>query len=357
MSNNDGFLMAGTVRLGMDGSTDTFRDVGETDDCEVQIQSELVVLPSKREGMVGQAVNSVSKPKETTLSLTLRSTNRENLAIFLLGEESDINVLEGTHTGRFPMLHGGDLLLPHKHLSEIISVGDSARASLTTGTVSENNGMLWKAVHDGITGNLFNISLNDPGVTDQSATITIAGAEERDIIINLATDSSAEVITTANNLISTFSGHPTLSGKLTVSNVQGSDGTGLMAAIPKSNLSGGISNFVEGVDYTVNRRDGFVHVLGSGSILDASEQLISYQFTGSKGFKIQGAVKSSFVAPVLLTGVNQANNKEIQFLAYKAVLIPDGALNFLSGDFASLKIKGTLEIPSGKTSPFEYQEV
>ncbi|OQY56428.1 MAG: hypothetical protein B6247_04020 [Candidatus Parabeggiatoa sp. nov. 2] len=118
-----------------------------------------------------------------------------------------------------------------------------------------------------------------------------------------------------------------------------------------------IDGATEGTDYLVNLRHGFVKALPGGSIADKSEKSIIYTYADLHGFKIKGAIKNAITVPVLLTGTNLTTNATVRFLAYQAILSPSSPIDFLSEEFAKIELKGTLQIPEGQDSPFEYIEI
>ena len=233
-----GFLLAGSVRLGKTVGGNIFYPVGETDECNVEIKTTSINLPSHEEGTYGQTIDTVAYPESTEITMTVRDMKRENMAMAFLGNDSNIDIAEGTNEMTLTLYSGADIRLPHRNIS---------------------------------------------------------------------------------------------------------------------NLS--VGSFIEGVDYLPHLRDGFIRVLKTGNIIDGSEQLIQYNYGNSKGFVIQGVTKNAITVPLMLNGINLSTQAPIEFYAYEAVLVPTNGFNFFGKEFVSLKLQGTLKIPYGKTSPFEYREL
>jgi len=130
-----GFLLAGSLRFGDESKSNVWYHVGEAHKCEVQPQSERKTLISRQESTYGQAVSTVSVPKETTIAITLRDFNRKNLAMAFLGEDLDINVAAGNVTAsNYDLYHNREVLLEHRRVSNVIITHNSGTPVYVEGT-------------------------------------------------------------------------------------------------------------------------------------------------------------------------------------------------------------------------------
>lgn len=109
-------------------------------------------------------------------------------------------------------------------------------ATLTTSLTGANNNLLYTSVAKTDTANNITIKYTDPFNHNQSLNIFVSG---QDINISLATDSNGTITTTASQIISAIQSNSAASALVTVANVSGSDGSGIVSAMAKTNLSGG----------------------------------------------------------------------------------------------------------------------
>lgn len=230
----NGWLLAGDVYMGLsEGSTD-FRHVGEADKVSVTIATDLKSFPSKKVGSYGQDACATYIQQPTEISITLKSTNIENLKLVFLGDTTTIADAAGA-VADAPIVASNNncLMLPHRNVSNVV-------------------------------------------LTDDSSVVT----------------------------------------------------------------------YVPDTDYFIDTKRGILKTLASGSITDAEDLLISYDYAAREGHKIKGVVRGSIVVPVRLYGVNLANGKEVEFNAESVVLTSNTEVDFLQDDFLSIELTGRLQIGS-----------
>jgi hypothetical protein len=234
----NGWLLSGDLYMGLsEGSTD-YRHVGETDKFSVTMATELKSFPSKRVGSYGQDACASYINQATEISITLKSTNLENLKLVFLGDSTTIADAEG-------------------------SVADAA-------IVASNDNCLMLPNR-----NISNVIVED---------------------------------------------------------------------------SGSITTYVLDTDYLIDTKRGILKTLSTGSITDAEDLLISYDYAAREGYKIKGVVRGSIIVPIRLFGINLANGKEVEFNAASAVLTSNTEVDFLQDDFLSIELTGRLQI--GSDGPF-----
>jgi hypothetical protein len=113
--------------------------------------------------------------------------------------------------------------------------------------------------------------------------------------------------------------------------------------------------YVIDVDYTVNYRLGLVHILTTGTIVDAAALKVDYVYNAITGTKVAGGTQTQVRAQFKLDGVNFADQLPVIVDVWEAVLTPDSAFDFLQNDFAEIALKGRLKTPAGKTEPFTVE--
>lgn len=91
---SNGLLVAGDLyidRLTSDGGSQGFLEVANATQMALQQEIEFQDLTSRRKDTRGQLLASVAIPQPGEVSMTLNEINRDNLAMALLGERSDLD--------------------------------------------------------------------------------------------------------------------------------------------------------------------------------------------------------------------------------------------------------------------------
>lgn len=113
---------------------------------------------------------------------------------------------------------------------------DPAAATLTTGLVASNNAITFTADAEGANGNDITVALVNPGGNNITLLVSCTGTA---ISVRLATDGSGAITSTATLVIAAVNAHPAASALVTAANAQGSNGSGVVAAVAATALSGG----------------------------------------------------------------------------------------------------------------------
>jgi phage tail sheath protein FI len=117
---------------------------------------------------------------------------------------------------------------------------DSAQevdATLTTGVVASNNALTWTSKLAGVLGNKISIKLVDPKANSAALSISVASQA---ITVNLATNSSGVITTTASALITAIGANTNANALVAVASTGASTGASAVAALPLTFLSGGV---------------------------------------------------------------------------------------------------------------------
>jgi hypothetical protein len=118
--------------------------------------------------------------------------------------------------------------------------------------------------------------------------------------------------------------------------------------------SGATTTFVEGTDYAVNRRMGWVKALLGGAITDAQSCKIDYTPAAFTGAAIRGSVNPQIRALVELDGVNKVDDSIGILRCWEVVLAPTSEFDWFKDDFNTIELAGKLKTPPGKSEPFVY---
>ena len=113
---------------------------------------------------------------------------------------------------------------------------------------------------------------------------------------------------------------------------------------------------VEGTDYAVNRVAGLVKALPGGAITAPTNCLVDYGHAAVNGHRILGATKPTIRCRILVDGVNRATGALCRLEVYDATLSPAGEIDFMSGEFITAELKGTLRTPANMSQPYVYEE-
>lgn len=111
----------------------------------------------------------------------------------------------------------------------------NVKATLTTALAGAQNDLTYTAVIAGTAGNGIRIRYVNAGAT-QALAVSKSGD---DITVNLATDGSSVITSTAAQVRDAVNQHPPTAGIVRAANAAANDGTGLVTALAFTALSGG----------------------------------------------------------------------------------------------------------------------
>lgn len=113
------------------------------------------------------------------------------------------------------------------------------KATLQTGIVGSNNALTFTSKLDGALGNSSSIRFVNPGTNNATLSTSVSG---RDVTVNLATNGSGALHTTAAELKTAIEANASANALFTVTNTAGSNGSGMVAALRRTQLSGGLDD-------------------------------------------------------------------------------------------------------------------
>ena len=113
--------------------------------------------------------------------------------------------------------------------------------------------------------------------------------------------------------------------------------------------------YVEDTDYEVNARLGMIQALSGGDIADGETLHVSYSYGAITGELVSGGTKTQIKCKIKLDGINFTDNKNVVLDVKEAVIKPSSAVDFLSEDFTEVVFEGSLNTPTGETTPYTIQ--
>lgn len=116
--------------------------------------------------------------------------------------------------------------------------------------------------------------------------------------------------------------------------------------------SAGTTTYVEGDDYEVNYRLGWIMAKSTGDITADQSLKVDGTYNATSGTKISGATKTQIRAQFKFDGINFADQLPCIVDCAEAVISPDAAFDFLKDDFNTVPLAGRLKTPVGATEPF-----
>jgi hypothetical protein len=137
----------------------------------------------------------------------------------------------------------------------------------------------------------------------------------------------------------------------------GTGGTGTYTVsasqtVASTSITASGPNYVEGVDYLLNKQLGWVKELPGGAIANDQFVRVSGAFSAITGTEVRGITDAQLRARFRLDGKNFADNQPVIVTVFEAVIAADSAFNFLADDFASITLPGRMKTPVGFNEPF-----
>ncbi len=119
----------------------------------------------------------------------------------------------------------------------------------------------------------------------------------------------------------------------------------------------GATPLVLGTDFEVNYAAGLIRALPSGAVAAGKAVTITATYLAVSGTRIKGGVRSQLKARIKLDGTNLTNGKSVKLNIPQASLSPTSEIDFMASEFVSGALGGTIDLVSGATEPFTYDEI
>jgi hypothetical protein len=304
-----GFLGSGDLymdRLADDGSDTGFSLAGNATQFAIQEETETKERISTGRDTYGQALDTASIKKPAKISITLDELNKENLSMALLGDITSLSQGSGI----------GEVEFVTAKADKFVQLAN-ANLAQTNLMVESKNGA--------------------EAVAWEASTAYALDA----YIIPITPNGHYYKCTTAGT--SDFSEPTWTTDGSTVT-----DGSAVWTDM-------GIIEYSATTDYTINHRVGLLQAVSTGNITDGEPLQVTYDFNAVSGSLINGSVKPTIKTKLMLDGRNAANGKSVIVHIDEAVLSPSSEVDFLSDDWTTLELEGTLKTLSGQTSPYSVE--
>lgn len=119
--------------------------------------------------------------------------------------------------------------------------------------------------------------------------------------------------------------------------------------------SGGVTTYVEGTDYILNKDLGLIKVLSTSGITDGATLEVSGDYDAITSTTISGATNTDIRAKIIFDGKNQVDGLPVVVTIWEAVIAADSAFDFLADDFNTVNLPGKMKTPVGKSEPFTVE--
>jgi len=114
----------------------------------------------------------------------------------------------------------------------------------------------------------------------------------------------------------------------------------------------GTTTYEKGKDYKVNETLGLIKILEDGSITDGEALKVSYDYGVATFYKIKGSKQAQISCALKVESRNEVNGKELTIEIFKAVISPAKEVSFITEDFNSIDLEGTIITPEGKDTGY-----
>lgn len=159
-----------------------------------------------------------------------------------------------------------------------VNDGSAVKATLTTSLTGSNNDLVYTAVTGGTDGNSITIAYVDPSADNAALDVEVVDSA---ITVNLATDGSGTITTTAADISAAIASNGQASALVTVENASTNDGTGVVIALTATALSGGVAAPTVAVVETTAGVTATGRGAGTGSKLEDTTNGVDYINTGT----------------------------------------------------------------------------
>jgi hypothetical protein len=118
----------------------------------------------------------------------------------------------------------------------------------------------------------------------------------------------------------------------------------------------GTPTYVDGTDYEVaNAELGLIKILEGGSLSGSETLEVNYTYASMTANKVTGGTDSSIKVALMMDGKNLADDSKVMVNVLEAVMTPETGVDFLSEEFATLEMTGTLNTPAGSGSSYTVE--
>lgn len=268
---------------------------------------------SKSRDGYGQVVETVALNQPADLTVDLTEVNRETLAIALLGTTIALTQASGTLVAQVVTAKAGKW-------------AEIGKIMLTEASVTVSGGAVAASVTGAIAADVLTVSAVSSGSLSVGQVISGSGLTAGTKILEQLTGTAGGVGTYKVSISQTFA-----SGAIT-----GAVGGSL----------------VNGVDYLLNARQGWIKPIAGGSVVDNQPLKVSGPYELVAGSDIRGATQAQLRVKIRLDGKNQVDDSPLFITVHEAVIAADAAFDFLGDGFGTVSMPGRMKTPAGFPAPF-----
>ncbi len=279
--------------------------IGNAASFSIQPDSETKELTGKGRDNYGQVIASAVVPKPSKVSISLNEIDKTSLAIAFQGEVAEINEAAGSVSGEDVVLLSTEKYvdLAHRNISETPAVTVSRKYGAS--------GLSWAA------GTSYSVD---------------------DVVIPTTANGHFYKCTQAGTSDSTEPSSWPEDGNTVMDNTVTWLDMGLIALTSD--------------DYEIHYHLGMIKPLKGGNLQTGETITVAYSYNAISGNQITGATQPVIKCRCVLDGKNYNDGKNCLVEVYEATLRPTKAIDFLSDDYETVDLEGTMVTPSGKSSPF-----
>lgn len=296
----------------------------EADKLELKADSDLKQKTSKSRDRYGQVTASVPIPKPFEFNLTLANLDAKvGLRLALMASAEVVSQEADSITG------------------EAIVAEPGSWAELASGAIAEvglavKAGAVAAAVTGAIAADVLTVSAVTSGTLSPGQAISGGSMDAGTKILAQLTSTETD-------------GSLGKKGTYRVNNSQ----TFASAAITGA---AGSATYVEGTDYEVNRRFGWIKPLEGGAILDKQPLKVDYARRAFTGSRLVGATQSSIQCEVRFDGKNLVDGTDVDVHVDLVTISSKAAIDFLADSFGTVPLTGQMTTLPGKKGPFTVDQ-
>ena len=300
-------------------------------------QSETAEIESTKYDNAGSVLDSYTIGKPTKLKFTANQMDdKYALSAVFLGSNSDLNVSAATAVSENVKLFSD----AYGTLSNQLLTSITSAAPLEIAAGAGSSGVVFNQYSGSPT-----VTFTDPSANSATLSVSVSGD---DINVSLATDGIGDITTVSGDIVTLINSDANAS-ELVLAAPAG-DGLGVVTALVQTAMTAGTP--VSSTDIISDNEAGFV-----GLTEDSLEQsgvfyTVIYAHEALSGYEIEVATKTQFKGRIIAKSVNKVSGKNMYIDLKQVNLSPSGDVSLVGDDpFASGSWEGSLEVPTGQTSP------
>jgi len=111
--------------------------------------------------------------------------------------------------------------------------------------------------------------------------------------------------------------------------------------VVKDKATGAIT-YTEGTHYEIDYEVGRIKALSTGTIVNGATLTVGSEWFGVTGFEVTANDVNKYECFLRLIGMDQANERDLEVVVWKAQIEPSGDIAWLTDDYATLEFTGKI---------------